>query len=199
MRTQILGKTINTAMIFLLALACYAMSGFAAKKTGDLLSFKRWKSQQVVEAKNGVVRLSNRIHLLKTGRYKLEPKDLKGKGAPLLGDQGEEEYENLKGFDVKSVDEETLKAAEKKVLKNAEARMQVALGSLQYAKELSIDDYLAVYLSRFQADEKSLKRVVRKLSDADILALVKSQINKSPSNTSESAAKSSSTALPQDR
>ena len=65
-----------------MAYFCYAADSLAAKKDIDLMSFKRWKETQVVEAKNQVVRLSNRIHLLKTGRYKLEPKDIKTPEGP---------------------------------------------------------------------------------------------------------------------
>ena len=175
---------VKMAFFSLIAMLCYATFGFASDSSsltgGDILSFHLWKERQIVEAKNQVVRLSNRIHLLKTGRYKLEAGALDLK-EPLLGEQGEQEYESLKNKE-KNIDEETLKKAEEKVLKTAQDRMKTALENLQYAKELNIDDYLAVYLSQYKEDDESLKKLIKKLSDQELLELVKSQIANGPNS-----------------
>lgn len=143
--------------------------------SSEPLPFGLWKEHQVVEAKNQVVRLSNRIHLLKTGRYKME--SVRIDGEPLLGSAGEKEYQDLKAS-ASGVDDDTLKKAEAKVLKSVEDKMKMALENLQYAKELSIDDYLVVYLSRFKDDAEALQRVVGKLSQEELVEILKVQISK---------------------
>lgn len=159
-------------LIYLAALTCFGFNSFGATSSSEPLPFSAWKEHQIVEAKNQVVRLSNRIHLLKTGRYKAEAVVTESKD-PLLGHEGEKEYQSLK--DTK-VDAETLKTAEEKVLKSVQDRMKTALGNLQYAKELNMEDYLAVYLSRFKDDDEALSKVIGKLSKEELLEIVKSQM-----------------------
>ncbi len=166
---------ILSVIILALAIAIPMAFSQAESVSVDPLTFGRWKDHQVVEAKNQVVRLSNRLHLLKTGRYKVE--SVKIDGEPLLGDEGEKEYNDLK---TGGVDEETLKKAEDKVLKTVQDKMKAALENLQYAKELSVDDYLEVYLSRFKDDELALKKVVAKLSENEVMQILKTQMAKGP-------------------
>lgn len=166
----------KVVIIYLAALACYSVDGLGATpSSNEPLPFTMWKEHQIVEAKNQVVRLSNRIHLLKTGRYKVEAIVSESK-QPLMDDEGEKEYQSLKDFKGSKVDEETLKQAEEKVLKKVQERMKIALGNLQYAKELNIDDYLAVYLSRFKDDDQALKKVIGKLSSEELVEILKSKM-----------------------
>lgn len=170
-------------LTFLVTLACgYGVdSRGSTPTTNEPFPFSMWKEHQIVEAKNQVVRLSNRIHLLKTGRYKVE--DIVSESQqPLMEVEDEQEYESLKDFRGSKIDAETLKMAEEKVLKKAQERMKVALGNLQYAKELSIEDYLAVYLSRFKDDEEALKKVIGKLSQEELVEILKGKMGDQPSD-----------------
>ncbi len=170
----------KVVLIYLAALACHSVPGLGvALATNEPLPFSAWKERQIVEAKNQVVRLSNRIHLLKTGRYRAEA-IVSRPQQPLMGAEGEKEYQSLKDFKNNRVDTETLKKAEERVLKKAQERMKVALGNLQYAKELNIDDYLAVYLSRFKNDDEALQHVVGRLSQEELVDILKSKMANKP-------------------
>jgi hypothetical protein len=127
--------------------------------------FQRWKDHQVVEARNQVVRLTNRMHLLKTGRYKLD-----NESQPLLEDKDEKLYKELKSLgDDKKVEKAE---AEKALLKSVEGKMQMAIENLQIAKDLTIDDYIVVYLSRYSDDTEALVRLVERLSKDEVLQLL---------------------------
>ncbi|NQZ02429.1 MAG: hypothetical protein HRT45_17360 [Bdellovibrionales bacterium] len=160
----------------LLILVMAFSSAFAAKKSqnAEPYSFQRWKDHQVVEARNQVVRLTNRMHLLKTGRYKLDTEQM-----PLLEAEDEKLYKELKalGDDKKTEKAET----EQLLLKSVESRMQMAIENLQIAKDLSIDDYLAVYLSRYSEDTSALKRLVDRLSKEEVLELLQARLKPSES------------------
>lgn len=176
---------VKILIIYILAFLCYAADG----STVEPASFQAWKERQVVGARNHVVRLSNRIHLLKNGRYKFEKSEQSNE--PLLGTEGEKAYEELKNRAKVKAEEETVKEAEKRLLKQAETRMKTALENLQYAKELSIEDYFAVYLSQFQHDPKALQKVAAKLSDTEVLELLKAMLSQTSAVTTPPSQKPS--------
>lgn len=141
----------------------------AKNPSPEPFSFQRWKDQQVVEARNHVVRLTNRMHLLKTGRYKVDKETL-----PLLDEQDEKLYKELK---VLGEDQNAERAgAEKLLLKSVEARMKMAIENLQIAKDLTIDDYIAVYLSAYSENTEALSRLVERLSKDEILNLLQARL-----------------------
>ena len=109
------------------------------------------------------------MHLLKTGRYKFDKEK-----SPLLGEADEKLYKELQAF---GEGKEAEKAEmEQVLLSRVEAQMQTAIENLQIAKELGIEDYIEVYLSRYQDDEDSLKKLLKKLSQDEILKILQSRL-----------------------
>ena len=168
---QILG----IAVALFVSLPTFATTGSG---TSEPFSFKTWKKHQVVQAKNEVVRLNNKIHLIKTGRYKMQPSQI-SEVTTATASGGEQAYaKRTLSVDDKK-ERESIKAAEQKVLKQSEQKLKMAKGNLRYAKELSIDDYLAVYLGRFRSDPAALAKAAEKLSKEEISALLSSFLKNS--------------------
>lgn len=163
MFSQILKTLAIAAVAF--ASICFAK----ANKGSEPYSFQRWKDHQVVAARNQVVRLTNRMHLLKTEKYQLD-KD----NSPLLDEADESLYAKLKtlGDDEAEEKEQVTKA----LLKSVDGKMQMAIENLQLAKELSLEDYLAVYLKQFSQKPEDLKAVAKKFSEEEIVQLIQSRL-----------------------
>jgi len=171
-----MSKIKATLFTIILLFSTVILAAVPEKRANDPQGFQLWKEHQVVEARNRVVRLTNRMHLLKTGRYKLDTENL-----PLLEEADERLYKELKAF---GEGKEAEKAEiEQVLLSRVEAQMQTAIENLQIAKDLGIEDYIEVYLSRYQDDEESLKRLLKKLSQDEILQILQSRL-KSTNSTS---------------
>src|SRR5690606_12552849 len=99
-----------------------------AQEAGSLLSFNEWKEAQVLEFQNSVVRLSNRIQLIKTGRYQPEE-------GPTLADSGASRSLPGEGFRLQRAE------TRKDLLVQTERELKRASERLQYAQGLAMDDY----------------------------------------------------------
>jgi len=124
--------------ILILLSVCMGMNALAAKKQDSILSFKDWKSIQVVDHKNRVARLKNQILFLKRNPRR----------------------------DLSTVDQESLYHKKAKLLDRAK-------NDLQIATELGFQDYLAVYLRSIGQSQSNLKSVAKKLSEEQVVELLR--------------------------
>lgn len=148
-------------LFLLICVFCLAPFATAAvEDTQQILSFKDWKGSQVLEAKNQVVRLSNRITLLKKGILKDET--------------SESEEKKMESADVSSDRIKT--TTQKDLIGQTEAQLKSALENLQFTTELSLQDYFAVYLSRFKDQPDLMSRAADKLSKEEVLELLKTML-----------------------
>lgn len=131
-----------------------------------VLSFKDWKDSQVVEAKNQVVRLSNRIILLKKGVLKVEAE--KKDSTAVNADLGTDRVRTSDNRDM---------------IVEAEAQLKSALESLQFTTELNLKDYFAVYLSRFKDQPEALSLAAQKLSKEEVVELLQVSMKEEASGT----------------
>lgn len=144
-----------------------SLNGFAApneKSTSEILSFQEWKGAQVLEAKNQVVRLSNRITLLKKGILKVED------SAEVAIDKQDPE---LSSGRVKTLEDKDL-------VGRLETQLKSALENLQFTTELGLKDYFAVYLSRYKDQPEAISAAASKLSKEEVLELLKVMLNIEP-------------------
>lgn len=58
--------------------------------------------------------------------------------------------------------------------------MQMAIENLQIAKDLTIDDYTVVYLSRYQGDGEALARLVERLTKEEVIELLQARLQAPP-------------------
>ena len=125
------------------------------------VGFKIWKDTQFVEAKNRVARLSNQLTIIKRKQASslLESKEEVGDGDP-MPDQAQAKSESLLQF-------------EKSQIESLQKDLQLALENLQFVTELTIEDYFAVYLSKFVEDSEAIEKVAKDLSQAEVEQLLK--------------------------
>jgi hypothetical protein len=131
-------------------------SAFGAEDSAKVLSFQEWKGNQVVEAKNQVARLSNRITLLKKGVLKED--NLIAEDPSLTDQLSSDRLKSAKG---------------RNLVSKMESQLKSALENLQFTTELSLQDYFAVYLSRFKDQPEAISTAADKLSKDEILELLK--------------------------
>lgn len=130
------------------------------------MSFTVWKDQQILESQNLVVRLSNRIQLVKTGRYKGQDSNLDAQldQADIYGDRQTASTTSSEGQS----------DSQQELLQKSERQLQQALENLQYAKELSLEDYLAVYLVKFKDNSEALSQLAGQLSQEEVSMVLQS-------------------------
>ena len=134
--------------------------------TPELLSFKNWKDQKVVEAQNLVTRLNNRIVLVKAGKIKAE--DLAAEFPQLAGGQDNvaltTRAQKLQGNDLNERLEREL------------ARSQKAL---EFSRDLTLQEYAVGYLNQFQDYPEAIAKMTEKLSKEELSDLVKALLQAS--------------------
>ena len=112
------------------------------------LTFQSWKEQQILEAQNQTLRVSARISQLKS-TPKGAAAGKKDAPAPVLNSK------------VKKTEEaDPLAAAEKELRRNQE--------SLQAAGDLSLEDYVNIYLPTLQDQPEALRALGQKLSKDEL-------------------------------
>lgn len=156
---------------------------FASVDEGPI-GFKIWKDTQFVEAKNKVARLSNQLTIIK--------RQQKQDSAEVITENSDADPESLDmGAQVDDVNHSLQADQTEKVLKSKErssfeekqvaqiqADLKVALENLQFVAELSLEDYFAVYLSRFGDDPEAIQKVAKDLSQDEVTQLLKLMLKK---------------------
>lgn len=133
------------------------------------MSFERWKQVQINEAQNQVVRISNRVRILRSDGFKLE--EAKRGPAPV------ESSNESGGVKVDEVSNEKLETAE--------AEIKRSLENLQYSKGLQFSDYIQVYVKQFSKDNKGLKKIARSLTPSQVAELLSANIQESTTLAAE--------------
>lgn len=136
--------------LLLLLSVIFTLSSFAQGSAPFVMTFKEWRDAQVLEAQNNVVRLSNKIQLLKTGRYKSEDPN-------------------------------------KDKLVDSEKELRRALEGLQYAKDLTIDEYTSVYLSQFKNQSDLISGLTLRMSKEEMAEILKSMLQVSKETEASSS------------
>lgn len=149
---------------FFLALLFYGsiVLGATVPSNERPLSFKQWKTQQITDAENNLVRLSNRLHIKKTGYFKI------------LERKTETTEESLIKLASLEVDErKELKRAQDEVAE-LEEQVRAAMENLQFMRELTMDTYVAAYLPQFKNNEPALTQLSQVMSKEEIIELLRS-------------------------
>ncbi len=141
----------------------------AAPEPVKIYSFQEWKRSQVVEAKNQVARLSNRLTLLRKGILKDD--ELTQADQALKAELARERMASMKSKDV---------------VQKTELQLKAALENLQFTTELTLQDYFAVYLSRYKDQPEAIGAAAAKLSKEEILELLKVMMKSSPGEIQQS-------------
>lgn len=146
----------------ILLLFVFSLGPFASASIDktEVLSFKDWKGSQVLDAKNQVVRLTNRITLLKKG---------------ILREASDSED---KKPDATEMSDRTKTAENKDLISQVESQLKLALENLQFTTELSLQDYFAVYLTRFKDEPELMATAAEKLSKEEVLELLKAMMKR---------------------
>lgn len=126
-----------------------------------VLSFKSWKDQQVIEARNHVVRLTNQVTLSKAGKSAVDAgaraEDAAAAGAEAL---------------------ELTRVQKTPGASRAAADLKRAMDNLQAARELTMEDYFVVYLTRFKNQPEALDALAQRLSKEEIAELLKVMVSR---------------------
>lgn len=142
-------------LVLFLALSTWAQE---APQSSKPVSFNKWKQLQVVEAQNKVVRLSNLLLLLKSEKYAPEnilPQVAKeSKQDVFIPEQQQEELVN-----------------------QTEGQLKTAVASLDFAKELTLNDYFSVYLRQFKNNSEALESLAVDMDKSEIAEILRSLIN----------------------
>lgn len=149
-------------------------------EVSQILPFKNWKEQKIVEAQNQVARLGNRLVLLKAG--KIKPEDLVS------------DTDHLSAATGSPTESATaLNSRAQKVDRDVQARLERELGqaqkSVEFAKDLTFQEYVMGYLSQFADQPDALNEISSRLSKDEMNELIKTLL-RSNQNTLESTEKS---------
>lgn len=140
-----------------------------------ILPFKNWKDQKVVEAQNQVARLGNRLVLLKAGKIKGEELALD------MQTQSEDEAPAAMNSRTQKVD------------RDVQARLERELGqaqkSVEFAKDLTFQEYVMGYLSQFADQPEVLSEISTRLTKEEMNELIKTLL-RTNQNSVESTEKS---------
>lgn len=144
------------ALILLFLALVQGAAGFGQDLLSPPLPFKAWREQQLMEARNQVVRVTNKMTL---DRSQPVPLQTSVEANPSKG---------LKGS-------------------KPETELKRALDNLQSAKELTIEDYFLVYLSRYKGQPQALEFIAQRLTREEIAELLKVMLNSSSVESLKSA------------
>lgn len=127
----------------------------------QVLSFKKWKQNQIIDAQNKVVRLSNKMHLLKTQHFQLN----------------DEQMAEMNKLDIEK----------------QQNRLNLAIDNLQFSKDLTLDDYYAIYLSQYTNNSTALSEYLKSASNEEMVKVLQAYLQKqslsSPQNLSQKSIK----------
>lgn len=175
-------RIIVCAVIFLGSLSSWSQDESVSTKP---LSFSKWKQLQEIEAQNKVVRLSNLLLLLKSEKY--SPENV----LPQIAKESQQEV---------YIPEQQ----QQELISQTEAQLKTAVASLDFAKELTLNDYFSVYLRQYKNNPEALTSLVSVMNPSEMVEIIKNMIviNTTPANLNledkipvELTAKQSSPAL----
>lgn len=109
------------------------------------LSFIDWKQEQVTQALNKVTRLSNKIRIMESDQFTIQPVQL---------------TENREVVASEQVAQKSLK----KVLVRHKQDLKLAQESLKYSEELTFEDYLIIYVRQYRDNDAIMKKIVALLT-----------------------------------
>lgn len=147
-------KDIRLIRLLVLILTA-SLSAPLLAQDGTPLTFQNWKDQQVLDAQNGLLRVSARISQLKNGKGGTSAKESAALPA------------NSK-----------LKKAEVDTVSAAERDLRRAQESLQAANNLNLDDYVAIYLPTLRDQPEAIQQLGQKLSKDELVEILKGLVRK---------------------
>lgn len=142
-------------MSFIFALAIVAK----ADPSTSALSYKAWKEQQILLAQNRLLRTTAEFEVLKNTGGAKEPE----------GEKATSKQQALKRFH---------RAQEKSDLERMENEVKLAKESVQTATELTLDDYVTVYLPTLTQSPEALDSLVESMSREEISSILKEILKK---------------------
>jgi C4-dicarboxylate-specific signal transduction histidine kinase len=143
----------------------YGLSAFAQEPQISVFTFQGWKEQQILDAQNQTLRISARIAQLKTGKTPGAKNS-----APLPANSR-----------FKKAESDSVAAAEKDLRRSQE--------SLKAANDLSVEDYVSVYLPSLRENPEALQTLAQKLSKEELAEIFKVLLRKdNPSDTKRNEA-----------
>lgn len=153
------------------------VSSFATAKAADqaktvptdnsasvILNFTSWKEQQILHAQNKVLRLSAKLYEINHGRV------------PKTDEAATQEVENLK-----LSPSEKITKTEESPRQHVERQLKGAEENLEIAKELSLDDYISVYLPKIAKNPELFQKLKDQLSRQELSQLLSAMVQKSQS------------------
>lgn len=150
----------QTFIVILLAFSALAL---AQGPTGEPLTFKAWKEQQVIDAQNHLARVNNRIVLLRTGKVK--PEEISA------------EFNNFKDSQVQveaaKLTSRAQQLSSSDVLSRLDKELSRSQKGLDFAKDLDLQDYFLGYMVQFQENPDALAAVASRLSKEEVAELLK--------------------------
>lgn len=170
-------RNLSLYIVILILLSC-GLSALAEESEKAPLAFSRWKEKQILEARNSVVRLSNKIRLLKSGQYSSEERveeQLVVEGKVTDGEAQQQVLEVVEEVSSSKAKEEpqTSQLDLKPVIDETQKSLERAVQSLQFCKELSVEDYFAVYLNQFKDNPQALMAVAKQMKPDEVSELLK--------------------------
>ncbi len=148
-------------MLCSLIIVVFSLGAFASDSESisiKLKPFARWKEHQVVDAQNKVVRLSNLLLLLKSERYL--PENI----LPQVAKENKQEI---------NIPENQ----QQELVKITEAQLSKAIASLEFVKELTLKDYISVYLQQYKNEPQALEALATEMNKQEIAQILLSLIN----------------------
>ena len=132
-----------------------------AESAVDPVSFKAWKDGQIVESQNLLARVNNRLVLLKAG--KIRPDEVAIEFNHFAESQPEDSKLTGKAQKLSSPD----------VLIRLERELARSQKNFEFAKELTLEDYVVGYLSQFQDNSAAIGSVASRLSKDEVSELIR--------------------------
>lgn len=136
----------------------------ADNSASAILNFTAWKEQQILHAQNKVLRLSAKLYEINHGR------------TPKTDEAATHEVEKLK---ISS--SEKITKTEESPRQQVERQLKGAEENLEIAKELSLDDYISVYLPKIAKNPELFQRLKDQLSRQELSQLLSAMVQKSQS------------------
>lgn len=133
----------------------FGASVFAQEPQVNPLTFQSWKEQQVLESQNQVLRVSARIAHLRSGKG---------------GTSGTKDSIPLPSSKIKKSEMDSVLAAEKDLRR--------AQDSLKAATELTLEEYIAIYLPTLRESPESLQTLSQKMSKEELAEIFKVLLRK---------------------
>lgn len=143
-----------------------------AESPSSVFGFKAWKEQQILSAQNRLLRVTTELEVLKNS----------GKKKASSEDKSSAKQKALQRFHL---------TQEKSGIERLENEAKLAKEAVQVALELTVDDYVTVYLPTLTQDPAAIDSLVESMSREEISHILK-EILKSQSDQRDRASRGSS-------